>query len=290
MSPTTSQNGNGRGYQVHNQGAQNMTIGEVPHKIPVFDSGDPKSMLAKRKWMLEHMAGAFRVFGAKDYTEGAAGHISIRDPINPDTFWINPLGVHYNMLKASDMVQVDEHGNIVGGSRKAINKAGFMIHSALHKARPDVLAACHTHSIYGKAYSTFGKHLDMINQDACVFYNCHSVYEDFGGVAVEDEEGRKIAQALGPTNKAVILQNHGLLTVGQTVDEAAYLFTLMERSCQAQLLADAAESSGKPKMFIPEQDALFTYNATSDAESLYQEFQPDFEYEVYKAKGDFLDL
>jgi ribulose-5-phosphate 4-epimerase/fuculose-1-phosphate aldolase len=262
-----------RGYSLNAQGAQNISMGDIPFKIPQFS--DP---YAKRQWMLEHMAGAFRVFARKDYTEGSAGHISLRDPVDPNTFWINPLGVHYALLKASDMVHVDEDGNVIGGSRKAVNAAGFRIHSAIHKARPDVHAACHTHSIYGKTYSAFGTPLDMINQDACIFYNAHAVYNDFGGIVLEQEEGEKIAQALGDT-KAVILKNHGLLTVGSTVDEAAYLFTVMERTCQAQLMADASK---KTPAIIPHEDALYTYNHTSDPDSLYLEFQPDYEYELHQ--------
>lgn len=268
MATTTTQ----QEEHIHTRGAHNNSMGEVPHKIPQF--ADP---YAKRQWMLEHMAGAFRVFARKDYTEGAAGHISIRDPVDPNTFWINPLGIHFGLLKASDMVHVDEHGNVIGGSRKSVNTAGFKIHSALHKARPDVHAACHTHSIYGKAYSAFGAPLDMINQDACIFYNAHSVYDDFGGIVLEEEEGIKLANSLG-NNKAMILKTHGLLTVGSTVDEAAYLFTVMERTCQAQLLAD---SSRRQPSVIPHDVAQYTYDNTSDPESLYLEFQPDFEYELH---------
>ncbi len=173
-------------------------------EIPIFGN-----LLHKRQWQLEHMAGAFRVFARKGYTEGTSGHISVRDPINPDTFWINPLGYHFDMLKASDMVHVDETGNIIGGNPAAVNVAGFMIHSSIHKARKDVHAACHTHSVHGKAWSTFGKPLDIINQDACSFWNNHVVYKTFGGMVLELEEGERIAKALGPHSNAAILQNHG---------------------------------------------------------------------------------
>ncbi|KAA8914461.1 hypothetical protein TRICI_002904 [Trichomonascus ciferrii] len=263
---------NSRGYSLNSQGAQNNSMGEVPFKVPKFV--DP---LDKRQWMLEHMAAAFRIFARKGFTEGTAGHISIRDPVQPDTFWINPLGVHFGLLEASDMVHVDEDGNVIGGSKKTVNVAGFRIHSAIHKYRPDVNAACHNHSIHGKTYSAFGAPLDMLNQDACIFYNAHGVYNDFGGIVLEEQEGTRIAEALAD-NKALILKNHGLLTVGSTVDEAAYLFTLMEHTCQAQLLADA--SNKKPAM-IPPEDALYTYNHTSDPDSLYVEFQPDLEYETF---------
>ena len=159
------------------------------------------------------------------------------------------------------MVQIDEDGQVIGGNRAAVNAAGFMIHSAIHKARPDVHAACHAHSKYGKAWSTFGKPLDIINQDACMFWNNQSVYSNFGGVVLEANEGERIAEALGPTNRCVILQNHGLLTAGGTVDEAAYLFSLMERSCEVQLLV---ESAGLEKMAIREDEAKYTYEYNAD--------------------------
>jgi ribulose-5-phosphate 4-epimerase/fuculose-1-phosphate aldolase len=171
------------------------------------------------------------------------------------------MGVHFGMLKASDMVHINEDGQVIGGNRVAVNAAGFMIHSAIHKARPDVDAACHAHSKFGKAWSTFGKPLDIINQDACIFWNNQSVYSNFGGVVFEDQEGARIAEALGPKNRAVILQNHGLLTAGGTVDEAAYLFSLMERTCEVQLLV---ESSGLPKQIIGDEEAQYTYKYNAD--------------------------
>lgn len=238
--------------------------------IPKFDNFDDH-----RKWLLQHMAGAFRIFARNGYCVGSAGHISVRDPENPNTFWLNPLGRHFGTLKASDMVLVDEEGNVIGGSGLPVNKAGFKIHSALHKARPDVHAACHTHSMYGKAYSAFGKPLDMINQDVCVFYGEQAVYKNFGGVVLSDEEGQHIAKALGD-KKVVILQNHGLLTVGNNVAEAAHLFILMEQSCHAQLLAD--QSRYEPKL-IPDEVAKFSHDAECYPECLYAEFIPDLGWE-----------
>ncbi|ODQ46520.1 hypothetical protein PICMEDRAFT_16391 [Pichia membranifaciens NRRL Y-2026] len=266
-----------KGYTVSKSGADTLSFGNAnPHQIPKFD--DPYK---EREWILEHMAGVFRVFGRRGFTEGSAGHISVRDPVDPTTFWINPLGIHFSLLKASDMVRVDEEGNLVGGNTSApINAAGFAIHSALHKARPDINAACHTHSKYGKAYSTFGKPLEMINQDACIIYNNQAVYDDFGGVAIEKEEGEAIAKAAGESNRCIILQNHGLLTAGRTVDEAGYLFTLMETSCEVQLLADAAAAGGKEKKIIPAPEAAYTASVEGDSDKLYLDFQNDLSYEI----------
>ncbi|KAG7827805.1 hypothetical protein KL920_004055 [Ogataea angusta] len=273
-----------RGYALTERGVHNISKGAPPpFPIPEFD--DPYK---KREWLLEHMAGAFRVFARKGYTEGSSGHISVRDPVDPNTFWINPLGIHFGLLKAKDMVQVDEDGNIIGGNRVAINAAGFAIHSALHKARPDVNAACHMHSVYGKAYSAFGKPLEMISQDACNFYKSHAVYTNFGGVAIEAKEGQEIAAAIGDGHGA-ILQNHGLITVGYTVDEAAYMFSLMERCCECQLLADAAENQGRKKQIIGDEEAAYTYHMNSDRETLYMEFQPDLQWENAQ-NDDFLSF
>ncbi|KJX93749.1 class II aldolase/adducin domain containing protein [Zymoseptoria brevis] len=250
--------------------------------IPTF-----VSFADHRKWMLEHMAIAFRVFARKGYTEGMSGHISVRDPENPHTFWTNPLGRHFGLLKASDMILVDYDGNAIGGNMsRPANAAGFLIHSAVHKARPDVVAACHTHSPAGKAWSTFAKPLEMLNQDVTYFYkDAQAVYEDFGGVVFTEEEGERLANALGPNGKGMILRNHGLLTVGGTVDEAAYLYTLMERSCEIQLQVEAAAANGLPKVYAPDEAARYTYENGSDPETLYWEFQPDLEYEEEMSGG-----
>lgn len=171
------------------------------------------------------------------------------------------MGVHFGMLKASDMVQVDENGQVIGGNKVAVNAAGFMIHSAIHRARPDINAACHTHSKYGKAWAAFGKPLDIISQDTCNFWGIQAVYNNFGGVVLEEGESERIAQALGDKAKVLILQNHGLLTAGGTVDEAAYLYTLAERSCKCQLLIDAA---GHEKRLVRPEVADYTAKVNAD--------------------------
>ncbi|KAG7664183.1 uncharacterized protein J8A68_002287 [[Candida] subhashii] len=285
--PTTtiSATSTSRGYQMGSRGSHNIAKGgQHPYQLPQFTNKHEE-----RKWALQHMAGAFRVFARKGYTEGTAGHISIRDPVDPTTFWINPLGKHFGLIKASDLVHVDEEGNVLpDGNQVAINAAGFAIHSAIHKARPDVNAACHCHSTYGKAWAAMGRKLDMINQDVCTFYNSHDVYTDFGGVALEAEEGVKIAAAIGETGKGVIMQNHGLLTVGNTVDEAAYLFSLLEKSCQVQLVAQAALRPGEELKIIGDEEAKYCEYHDGDPETLYTEFQPDLEMEIYLNK-DFLE-
>src|SRR5262249_250796 len=154
----------------------------------------------------------------------------------------NPFGMNFKHIRVKDLILVNANGDVVEGTA-AVNQAAFAIHSQIHAARPDVVAAAHSHSIYGKAWSSLRRPLDPLRQDACAFYGDHAVFDDYTGVVLDLEEGKRIAQALGD-HKAVILSNHGLLTVGTTsVDEAAFWFITMERTCQAQLLAEAA---GKP--------------------------------------------
>jgi ribulose-5-phosphate 4-epimerase/fuculose-1-phosphate aldolase len=144
----------------------------------------------------------------------------------------------FSQIKVSDLILVDHTGTVVEG-RQPVNRAAFCIHSEVHKARPDAVAAAHAHSLHGKAFSSLRRRLSPITQDACAFFEDHGLYEDFRGVVNDTEEGRRIGEALGPY-KAVVLANHGLLTVGRSVAEAAWWFITMERSCQAQLLAMAA--------------------------------------------------
>ena len=232
--------------------------------MPVFDS-----LEEEREHRKQRLAGALRVFGKLGFSEGVAGHITVRDPIDTDHFWVNPFGMNFSQVRVSDLLLVNHDGDVVHGDRP-VNKAAFIIHGAVHKARPDVIAAAHAHSIYGKAFSSLGKLLDPITQDACIFFEDHALVTDFGGrVVFESEGGAALAAGLGP-HKAAIHQNHGLFTVGHSVEEAAFWFISMERSCQAQLLAEAA---GTPKLIDPD-DARYTRDVTAFPLAGWFSFQP----------------
>ncbi|ROV90951.1 hypothetical protein VPNG_10083 [Cytospora leucostoma] len=242
----------------------------------------------ERRYRKQHLAAAFRIFADRGYDEGVAGHISVRDPVLTDHFWLNPLSMHFSQIKVSDLILVDEDGRIVEGN-EPINTAAFTIHSAIHKARPDVHAACHAHSVHGKAFSVFGRELEMITQDSLRFYKSHGVYRDFGGVVVDADEGARIAEALGG-GKALILQNHGLLTVGNSVDEAAFWFMSMDRTCQAQLLADAAAAgTGYEKKLIREDECAHSARSVGGPEKGWLAFQPYYDEIMARTKGDFLN-
>jgi len=266
-------------------GALGKTVSGKKLKIrqyPKFDSLEEERLYRK-----QHLAAAFRVFADRGFDEGVAGHISVRDPILTDHFWLNPLSQHFSQISVSDLILVNEDGDVVIGD-EPINAAAFAIHSEIHKARPNANAACHAHSVHGKAWSVFGQELDMMTQDATRFYKSHAVYDNFGGVVLDREEGKKIAKALG-NGKAVILQNHGLLTVGESVDEAAFWFISLDKTCHAQLLADAASAgSGRKKIMITDEEAAYSYTQTGIPSKGWLAFQPYYDEQLAKTNGSFL--
>lgn len=230
---------------------------------PSFDSPADERLHRKQR-----LVAAFRLFGKFGFDEGLAGHITVRDPEHTDHFWVNPLGVSFKQITLSQLLLVNHKGEVVEG-QGLLNGAAFTIHSNIHAARPDVIAAAHSHSIYGKSWSALGRTLDPITQDACAFYNDHVVFEDFTGVVLDLDEGARIAETLGD-KKACILQNHGLLTVADSIEAAAWWFITMERSCQAQLLAEAA---GTPKL-INATSAQETYAILGSSLAGWFSFQP----------------
>ena len=231
---------------------------------PTFATVEEERLHRKQK-----LAGALRIFGRVGFGEGVAGHITVRDPEFPDHFWVNPFGLSFRHMRVSDLILVNHQGEVVYGAQP-VNRAAFVIHAAVHAARPDVVAAAHSHSVHGKAFSSLGIPLDPITQDACIFYDDHTVISAQGGAVVFDVEAGKELASHFPKGKAAIHQNHGLFTVGETVDEAAFWFLSMDRSCQAQLLAMAA---GTPK-HIPHEMADYTAKQTGFPLAGWFSFQP----------------
>lgn len=230
---------------------------------PVF-----ANLAEERLHRKQRLAASLRLFALFGYEEGVAGHITVRDPEKPDHFWVNPFGMYFGHIRVRDLILVNHSGEVAEGGH-AVNRAAFAIHSRIHLARPDVVAAAHSHSMYGKTWASLGRLLDPLTQDACAFYQDHGLFEDFTGIVYETSEGDRIAQALG-SKKAAILQNHGLLTVGQTVDEAVWWFITMDRTCQSQLMAEAA---GKPKA-ISHESALVTHGQLGSPQAGWFQFQP----------------
>ncbi len=189
-----------------------------------------------------------RIFGRLGFSEGLLGHITVRDPEFADLLWVNPMGVSFRKMTVSDLVQVTHSGEILVGT-KPVNPVGILLHSAIHEARPEVVAICHVHSLHGKAWSTLGRVLDPITQDSCVFFERQALVRE-PRVALDRPSAAEFARAFG-TAVVAIQPGHGVFTTGQSVDEAAWWFIGMERACQVQLMAEAA---GTPELW-PDQMA-----------------------------------
>jgi ribulose-5-phosphate 4-epimerase/fuculose-1-phosphate aldolase len=242
----------------------------------------PRSVGEERQHRKRNLAVALRLFARYGFDEGAGGHITARDPEHPDRFWINPFAVNFAHVRVSDLLLVDADGTVLEGSGR-VNPAGFVIHSQIHAARPDAVAVAHSHSVDGRAWSTLGRPLDPLTQDACAFYEDHAVFDGFGGVVLDSLEGKRIAEQLG-TRKGIILRNHGLLTAGGSVQEAAWWFVAMDRACRVQLLAEAA---GDP-LPIPAEVALATARLMGSAAMGRLNFRPLYA-DIVRRHPDLLD-
>ncbi len=220
--------------------------GEWPRPVPV------RTVEQERLHRKQKLAAAYRIFAKLGLAEGLAGHITARDPELTDHFWVNRAGLDFSRITVSNLLLVNAKGEIVAG-RPPLNTAAFAIHSQIHAARPDVVGAAHTHSPYGRALSALAVPLHPISQDACAFYQQHVIFDEYNGVVLSEEEGRKIATALGP-HKLAILRNHGLLTVGASVESAAARYIAAERAARTQLIAAAAG----PLHILDHETASFT--------------------------------
>jgi ribulose-5-phosphate 4-epimerase/fuculose-1-phosphate aldolase len=201
---------------------------------PTFDDAEDHRAHVKTR-----LAAGFRLLARFKLNLGVAGHISARDPIQPDHFWVNPFGVPFASMRPADLALVRHDGVIVHGD--AVNGAAFAIHAEIHRARPEIMAAVHGHPLHGTAWAAQARLLPPISQDVCAFFEDHVVFEEPTGLVTDMAAGRRIATALGP-HKAAILRNHGLLTAGHTVDEALWWFVLMDHCCHMQLLAESARA------------------------------------------------
>ncbi len=210
-------------------------------EIPRFASLEEERQYRKR-----HLVAATRAFALHGFDYGFAGHLTVRDPERPELYWTNPMCVHFSQVRLSNLVLADHDGRVVEG-RHAINRAGFVLHAAVHEAHPDVMAMCHAHTTYGTAWCATGRSLEMFSQDAACFYNDHAVIgASAGAVAVEKASGELVAAQIGKY-RGILHQNHGLLTASRhSIDDAAFWFIALERCCQVQLQVSA--SGVKPQL------------------------------------------
>jgi ribulose-5-phosphate 4-epimerase/fuculose-1-phosphate aldolase len=212
---------------------------------PFLDPGayEPESadLIALRAHRKRRLALAYRVFGAMGWGSLGDGHVSARDPQRTDCFWLGRYGVPFKYMTTDDLVLVAADGTIEGGGH--INMAAYYIHAPVHEARPDIVSAAHCHTPYGTPFSATVTRLEPISQESCVFFDDHEIFDDEEVSIRSTDGGKRIAAAIGDA-RAAILRNHGLLTVGATVDAAVGYFLLMERCAEIQVKAPGAQPIG----------------------------------------------
>lgn len=203
---------------------------------PVIE--DPEELREHRK---RRLALAYRVFGAMGWGSLGDGHVSARDPLRPDCFWLGRYGVPFRSMTTEDLVLVRADGSVEGDGH--INLAAYYIHAPVHEALPELVSVAHCHTPYGTPFSATVTKLEPISQEACAFFGDHEIFDDEEVSIASTDGGKRIAAAIGGA-RAVILRNHGLLTVGATVDSAVGFFLLMERCAEVQLKARDARPIG----------------------------------------------
>lgn len=259
---------------------QPTQAGRIFPDVPTFNDVD-----AERLYLKQRLVAACRAFALEGFDYGFAGHLTIRDPARPELYWTNPMCVHFAQVKVSNLILVDHSGHVIEGDY-AVNRAGFVLHAAVHEANPDILAMCHAHTVYGTAFAALGRPLDPISQDAAAFFEDHIVIKDEAGqVAVEEKAGLAVADWFKGV-KAAIHQNHGLLTASRhSIEAAAFWFIALERCCRQQLLVDAA---GQTPLLIPPDRSRYSREHVGSEYIGWLHFQTIYEH-LAKTQPDMFD-
>lgn len=188
---------------------------------------------------------AERGMGDRTYT-----HLSARLP-GEDAYYIYPLGLLFEEVTPDCLIKVDFEGNILEGTEQIFNTTGYVIHSSVYKNRPDINAVFHVHTTAGVAVSCLSEGLLPLSQFALHFYNRLSTHS-YNALNLDIQaQGTQLAHDLGPTNKAMLLQNHGTMTCGETVEEALFYLLFLEEACKVQM---ATLSAGRENLIIPPHD------------------------------------
>lgn len=215
----------------------------------------PVEIRARRK---RDVALGYRLFAAQRWGDLGDGHISARDPERTDCFWMLRYGVSYHRATVADLVLVGPEGNLVEGEGP-INVAAYYIHWPILAARAEAVSAAHVHTGWGTPFCAEVRPVLPITQESCIFFEDHAIFDDEEVQIQDTAGGRRIARALG-TNRAVLLRNHGLLTVGESVAEAVGCFVQLERVAEAHMKAREAKPISAEAARYAKQD-LVRYGA-----------------------------
>ena len=209
-----------------------------------------KNNFSQEEWLNRvNLAACYHLADYFQMSDIIWNHITSKTSNEKETFLINPFGLRYDEITASNLVEVTPEGKVIN-SDSSINDTGYIIHGAIHRTRKDIACVMHTHSRAGLAVSCFEDGLQPIIQDAAIFYNRVS-YHDWEGMSTESEECERLSKSLGK-NKVMILRNHGLLTCGNTIAEAFMLMYYLDRACKNQI---DTMSTGK-KLNVPSDNIM----------------------------------
>lgn len=194
--------------------------------------------VSEEEWQTRvDLAALYRLIALHGWDDLVFTHITARVPGTDDHFLINPYGLMFEEVTASNLVKLDLHGNIVNETPHTINPAGFIVHSAVHEVRQDAACVIHLHTRAGVAVSAQKDGLLPISQQASVVLPT-LIYHDYEGIALDPDECKRLQNDLGDSN-FMILRNHGLLTVGSTVPNAYLAMYILETACQIQIMAQS---------------------------------------------------
>lgn len=232
---------------------------QIPTAVEARDgratpAGRTRSPEEERARRLRDVALGYRLFAVHGWGDNGDGHISARDPERSDCFWILRYGVSFHRATVDDLVLVDPDGKIVVGEGP-INMAAYHIHHPILMARPDAVSAAHVHTGWGTPFAAERRPILPISQESCIFFEDHALFDDEEVQVQDTDGGRRIAEVLGG-NCAVILCNHGLLTVGTSVGESVGLFVQLERVCEVQMKAREAKPISDEAARYAKQDLI----------------------------------
>jgi len=226
-------------------------------------NADLRNQVSAAEWQMRvDLAAAYRLVDLYGWSDLIGTHISARVPGEKDAFLINPYGLLFDEITASSLVKVDEDGNKLSTSEYDVNPAGFVIHSAVHMAKPEVACALHTHTPAGTSIATQKDGLLPITQHAMAIY-AHTAYHGYEGIATDLSERERLVRDLGDAN-VLVLRNHGLLTVGRSIGEAFVWMYRAERACRMQL---GIQQAGAEIVEIPDEVQRITSDRNRKANS-----------------------
>lgn len=194
------------------------------------------------------LAATCRMMVSEGLDEGGiSGHITVRVPGQPDSFWVNPFGLLADEVTPANLIKVNRRGQVLEGDYP-VNVAGFCIHAAIHEARADVNCVVHTHSPWGTLFSALDQQIQPIDQNCCMFFENHTLLREYHGPVVSDEDAQQLAMTLADKN-LIVLGNHGTITCGTTIETAVVLMVAAERAYRLNVLA---LQTGTLKLITPE--------------------------------------